>query len=169
MKIIREFDEWNPEDFEGNDIKGLNKDLEGMGFEKFKGVLIMHIDRNGKTEAGLISGRGQKEINEVFREVYSGHSFKGEPKTIIGIGTHLAEMQKKGSIIFWDVIDGFEMRPEFKSPVYKPFDYIDPYYFAEVLEHYTTNGKSIIVNVFGGNNRQTKYHQEFKDGRLTSI
>ena len=169
MKIIKEFDEWNPEDFDDKDIKGLTKDLEELGFEKFKGILIMEINQRGKTEAQLISGRNQKEINDVFREAYSGHTFKGEPKNIIGIGSHLSEIQKKGHIVFWDIIDGFEMKPEFKKPIYKSFDYTDPYYFSEVLEHYTTNGKSIIGNNFGSNNRQTKYHQEFKDGNLRSV
>lgn len=163
MKIIREFDEFNLDDFDNGNLKDITGGLEELGFEKFKGVLIMTINRNGKTEAELISGRNQKEINEGFKVV---HELDADSKTIIGIGSYLSEMQKAGKIIFWDILDGIEMRPEFKTPIYKPFDYSSPYYFVEVLDYYTINGKGIINNVYEANNRQTKQHYTIKDGDL---
>ena len=168
MENIKLFEEF---DFDDLDLKDLEKDMASLGFEKFKAIIVSTITRTGKCQWELISGRDQKEMNAVFRLAYGGGSnFKGSyDKNIIGIGSHLEKIKKEGEYIYWDIIDGLEMKPEFKKPIYKLMDAVSPYYCIDVLKHYTTNGESIFENLFVANNRRTDYHQELRGDDFVTI
>ena len=126
-------------EYDDDEIRSMMGDLEEVGHGSLKGWLIITVNVHGLTLAEMVIADDWKKATMI----YDKHGNLG------GKGVHLASelsrMKSSGNLTSWDILDGFNAKGYKEG--YKKWDMANPYYTIQVLNHFFSNGETIINNL----------------------
>jgi hypothetical protein len=130
MKHIKEYS-----DDELSDLLG---DLESVGQGPLRGWMIYLTSRTGLSTIEILIANDWDEALNIYDK---NGQFSGQKHHL---ASALSKMKLSGSIVYWDILDGFKAKAYKKG--YKKWQNNNPYTTVEILEHFFTNSKDILKN-----------------------
>lgn len=125
-------------EYEDEELQDLLGDMESIGQGPMKGWLITITNKHGLTTGEIVIADDWIEAQRIY----------DKNGTISGQGSNLASflatMKTSGTIVSWDIIDGFKARAYTKG--YKKWDMANPYKNVEIFDYFFTNSKDILGN-----------------------
>lgn len=125
--------------YEFDDLSDLLGDLEDIGIAPNKGFVFVITNIHGTTTYEMIIAKDWPEVADKYNDI---GVIKGQGRNI---ASYLAEMKKSRQIVNWDILDGFTAKTNIKG--YKKWDSADPYLTVKIMDHFFTNGETILKNL----------------------
>ena len=126
-------------EYEDEELQDLLGDMESIGQGPMKGWLITITNKHGLTTGEIVIADDWIEAQRIYDK---NGMIAGQGNSL---ASYLATMKTSGTIVSWDIIDGFKARAYTKG--YKKWDMANPYATVEILDAFFTNSREIMNNL----------------------